>query len=101
MGSIILEEELKDSVKGSLMCGFKERRGRLEIIAAVLSVTRNGSRKTEIVYKTNLNFARLDRYLLYLKEKELIENSESIYKTTEKGEEFLRDYQTIEELLLT
>jgi predicted transcriptional regulator len=72
--------------------GKGERRGRLEITAEVLSVAGNGAGKTEIVYKANLNFKRLKRYLDDLEEKGLLENSGPFYKTTERGREFLRDY---------
>ena len=80
---------------------FKERRGRLEIIADILSVAMEEAKKTEIVYKANLNFKRLGKYLPYLMEKGLIEsgNMSNEYKTTEKGKEFLRDYQKMEERL--
>ncbi|RZN44099.1 MAG: transcriptional regulator [Methanophagales archaeon ANME-1-THS] len=87
-----MEEARNDSVK--------ERRGRLEIMVEVLSIARGGVGKTEIVYKANLNFKRVKRYLAYLEEKGLIENSRLGYKTTDKGEEFLRDYQKMSELLL-
>ncbi len=73
---------------------FKERRGRLEIIADILLVAKGGAKKTAIVYKANLNFGRARKYLLYLEAKGLIENKNmsNEYQTTERGEEFLHDY---------
>ena len=79
---------------------FKERRGRLEISADILLVARRGAKKTAIVYNANLNFRRVENYLLYLKEKGLIEHMGGEYKTTEKGKEFLRDYQKMKEQLI-
>ena len=80
---------------------LKERRGRLEIIADILSVAMEEAKKTEIVYRANLNFKRAGKYLLYLEEKGLIENGNMgrEYKTTEKGREFLCDYQKAKERL--
>lgn len=78
---------------------FKGRRSRFEILLDVLSIARHGARKTEIVYKANLNFGRIDSYLSYLADKALIEKSEPFYTTTERGHEFLRDYQTLERLI--
>jgi len=78
----------------------QERRGKLEIMAEILWIAREGVGKTEIVYKANLNFERVKPYLTYLEEKELIENSGFEYKTTEKGKEFLSDYQKMKEYLL-
>ncbi len=101
MSATQIEEVLKDGIKGSLKAGFKERRGKLEIMVDVLSTAREGARKTEIVYKANLNFNRAEKYLPFLKEKGLMENSGPVYKTTEKGKEFLRGYQKMTEFLLT
>ena len=99
--TILLEDAVKDGVKESLKKRFKERRGRLEIMIDILSVAIGGARKTEIVYKANLNFARVERYIPFLEERGLMENSGYIYKTTKKGEEFLSGYKNMAELLLT
>ncbi|MEA2032044.1 MAG: winged helix-turn-helix domain-containing protein [Euryarchaeota archaeon] len=50
--------------------------------------------------KANLNFKRVERYLPYLEEKGLIEHTSGEYKTTERGKEFLRDYQKMKEQLV-
>lgn len=99
MAPSLLKEAVKDGVRESLK--GKERRGRVEIMVDILSVARGGARKTEIVYKANLNFARLERYIPFLEERGLMANSGSVYKTTKKGEEFLRGYEKMAELLLT
>jgi predicted transcriptional regulator len=91
----------KNGVSESLKTRWNERRSKLEIIGEVLSVARNGARKTEIVYRTNLNFTRLASYIQYLEEKKFLETSDHIFKTTSKGEEFLRDYQNMRDVLLT
>jgi predicted transcriptional regulator len=101
MASTSLEEALKNGVRGSLTERFKERRGKIEIVIDILSVALEGARKTEIVYKANLNFTRIDRYIPFLEERGLMENSGPIYTTTDKGKEFLREYLKMKELLLT
>jgi predicted transcriptional regulator len=90
-----------NGISESLKTRWMERRGKLEIIGEVLSVARNGARKTEIVYKTNLNFTRLASYIQYLEEKKFLETSDHTFKTTAKGEEFLHDYQKMRDVLLT
>jgi predicted transcriptional regulator len=80
---------------------FKERRDKLEIVADILFVAKGGAKKTEIVYKANLNFNRIELYLPDLEEKGLIgTTAEGIYKTTEKGKEFLYDYKKMKEHLI-
>jgi predicted transcriptional regulator len=77
--------------------GKDERRDRLAILSEILSVARNGAGKTEIVYKANLNFKRVKSYLDDLEENGLLENSGSVYTSTERGKEFVRTYQTMKE----
>ncbi|RZN33449.1 MAG: hypothetical protein EFT35_10670 [Methanophagales archaeon ANME-1-THS] len=73
----------------------------MDIMADILSVARDGAGKTEIVCKTKLNFTRLKGYIAYLEAKGLLENIGSVYKSTEKGKEFLRDYQKVKDDLRT
>jgi predicted transcriptional regulator len=94
-----VEEHIKERLKESLKESFKERRGGLEIIADILLVAREGEKKTQIVYKANLNFKRVGKYLPYLVDKGLIENRDNEYKTTERGKEFLKDYRRLKEQL--
>ena len=78
---------------------FKKRRGSITIIVDILSVAGEKAKKTRIVYKADLNFRMLEEYLPHLVDKELIENTDGEYKTTEKGEKFLTDYQKMKEML--
>ena len=94
-----MEEHIKERRREGLKDSFKKRRGKLEIIIDILSVAMKDAKKTEIVYKANLNFKRVGNYLPYLEEKGLIENMGSEYKTTEKGKQFLRDYGKMKEQL--
>jgi len=81
------------------------RRGRLEIISAILSMCRADSPigKTRIMYKSNLSYSQLQGYLALLVrigflEKESIGGTE-FFKLTKKGGEFLKEYQRIMRLL--
>jgi len=100
MASILVEEAIKNGLKRGLKERFKERRGKLEIMVDILTTAREGVRKTEMVYGANLNFNRAERYIPFLEERGLMGNSGAVYKTTEKGEEFLREYRRIKELFL-
>ena len=78
---------------------FKKRRCRTDIIVDMLLVAGEKAKKTQIVYKADLNFRMLEEYLPHLVDKGLIENTGGEYKTTEKGERFLTDYQKMKEML--
>jgi len=95
--SVYIKERAGENL--NLKDRVKKRRGRTEIIVDILSAAMEGTKKTQIVYKANLNFRRARKYLPYLEEKGLIENIGSEYKTTEKGKQFLRDYQRMDEQL--
>ena len=94
-----LSEYIKEALKESYKDSFKTRRDRIDIIADILSVTLKGAKKTQIVDTANLNFTRVEEYLPLLMDKELITNMDREYKTTEKGRDFLRDYQAMNWLL--
>ena len=82
-----------------------ERRGRdrVYIIAEVLSVAKDGSLKTQIMYRANLSFAQLNEYLSFLLKIKLLkvneENGKTFYKTTPKGMKYLENYKKLLELL--
>ena len=74
------------------------RRGRFEIIGEILSLAQDGARKTTIVYRANLNFNVVNRYLRLLVQEGLIspvDGSERKLKTTEQGLLFLDAYKTL------
>ena len=94
-----LSEYIKKAIKESYKDSFKKRRGRTEILADILSVAGEKAKKTQIVYKANLNFRMVEEYLPHLMDKGLIENTDGEYKMTEKGREFLTDYQKMKKML--
>ena len=71
------------------------RRNDLDIFADILSVARNGARKTRIVYNANLNFKIVEKYLSRLREKGLLEERERSHFTTRKGIRFLEQYKLL------
>jgi predicted transcriptional regulator len=84
---------------------MQERRNSLQIYVDILNVARRRASKTEIVYRANLNFHRLPKYVKYLAERELIEFVEdpedperTLFQATEKGRKFLEEYKTIKDM---
>ena len=81
----------------------RKRRDRLYIIAEVLEIAKNGSLKTQIMYRANLSFAQLNNYLSFLLEvgllRETSEERKTVYRTTKKGVRFLLNYHKIRNLI--
>ena len=70
-------------------------RGMYDISADILRVARNGAKKTHIVYRANLNFAVVKRYLGRLERGDLITRVDEVFRTTERGIEFLDHFKAL------
>jgi predicted transcriptional regulator len=70
-------------------------RGILDIIADILQVASQDAKKTEIMYKANLSYKVLKRYLKETTAASLIsfKATERCYVLTSKGVEFLEAYK--------
>ena len=68
-------------------------RGKLQIIADILSVVRGGAKKTHVMYRANLSFTLLKRYLSEVLEAGLVSCvDEDNYELTKRGQSFLDRY---------
>ena len=78
-------------------------RSRTEIVSMILEAANGGATKTKIMYKAFLSYNQLKEYLSVLIENNLIEylDGTQTFKTTEKGLNFLKMHNAIEELLQT
>ena len=81
----------------------RKRRNRLYIIAEILTIAKEGSLKTQIMYRANLSFAQLNDYLSFLFKIGLLQiqnrHGKKIYKTVAKGFKYLEKYKEIINLL--
>lgn len=63
-----------------------------------MKVAGSGTLKTHIMYRANLSHRQLEKYLSFLENKGLLtgfvdeETNTNLYKVTERGIEFLREY---------
>jgi predicted transcriptional regulator len=80
-----------------------KNRGGTEIVCSILDAANGGATKTKIMYKAFLSYGQLKEYLSVLIENNLLEYLDGThkFKTTEKGLNFLKMHNEIEELLLT
>lgn len=79
----------------------RKRRGKVQIVYQILSLCKDvGASKTRIVYALNLNFAIATNFLDLLIKNGLLEarhEKAALYKTTQKGIEFLEHIKAIQE----
>jgi predicted transcriptional regulator len=82
-----------------------KRRDKLFIMAEILDIAKEGSLKTQIMYRANLSFTQLNDYLNFMLRisllEKILENDKEIYRATDKGADFLQRYREITELLKT
>lgn len=65
-------------------------RGRLDIIVDLLEICKKESIRTQLVYKGNLNFKILRKYLKILLDKNWVTDNEGTYLITSNGKRFLK-----------
>ncbi len=76
----------------------------MTVIASILELSLNGSLKTHIMYKVNLSFFKLRRFLEILLQNGLVresmdhESSKVVYYTTESGRAWLEKFKVLEQL---
>ena len=82
----------------------KNNRGKIEIMADMLALSTGGIKKTHIMYKANLSYEQILYYLNQLLNKGLIMqdlvDGSPIYRTTEKGREFIECYTHMMNLII-
>lgn len=79
-----------------------ERRNSMEILMSILEESKSGINKTRLVYRTNLNFLVIRKYIDFLTKKELlnVEQKENImYTTTSKGHQVLEEFNRVKEMM--
>jgi predicted transcriptional regulator len=73
--------------------GKSKRRDKLVIMTEIIGICRNGSAKTNILFKANLSFAQLTQYLCYLSELGFLgratREGRDVYWATSRGLEFM------------
>ena len=79
---------------------MNRRRSNIEIIADMLKVGENGAGKTEIMYSANMSYAQIQKYLAFLLSHGFIHKVEVgnpvvTYHVTDKGDELLRNIDSI------
>lgn len=79
------------------------RRNRLEVAYEILSFCLIRRRKTHILYKCNLSYDQLQKYIEFLVAHALLEsleeNGNEFYQATEHGGKFVSEYQRLSQIV--
>ena len=75
------------------------KRDKLEIARNILLLCKDGAKKTEIVYKVNLNFKNAEGYLKWLIDREMILKDGRFFRLTSQGSELLSNLQSTSEMM--
>jgi len=80
-----------------------KRRDKLCILAEILEIAKEGTLKTQIMYRANLSFTQLNDYLKFMLKtnllKKFVNRGKVVYAATEKGLDFLQRHCELTELL--
>ncbi len=72
---------------------LSRRRGSLSITIAILKAAKKGIGITEVLYSVGLSYSQLAKYLRFLRATGFIEESNDLYKTTEKGLQLIKEFE--------
>jgi len=82
-----------------------KRRDKLSIMADIIEIAKEGTLKTQIMYKANLSFTQLNAYISFLLSNNLITpamfDGREGYVVTERGLDFLQKHSELIQLLKT
>jgi len=79
---------------------FRNKRSETEILAQILFSAEQDTKKTQLLYKSNISYTHFIKYFNFLIEKNFIEERNGnpigkVYHTTNKGVEFLENINSV------
>jgi len=85
-----------------MLMATKVPRPKVQIMAEILELCKEPQFKTHVMYKTNLSWQMLQKYLSHLQSLGFLEirHSPRKYATTQKGAEFASKWKDVIDLLL-
>jgi predicted transcriptional regulator len=83
------------------MAKRKTKRTQIEIVAEILDLCKQPTAKTQVMYKTNMAYAKVLKLLEHLQELQMLKSDKNSkkYETTEKGREYVKKYYELEKIL--
>ena len=72
-----------------------KRRDRHDILVDILKTAKGGMKRTNLMHKAKLSHTQLKLYLYVLSENGLLESNDGIVKTTTKGAQFVKVFESL------
>lgn len=72
-----------------------KRRDRHDIVVDILKTARIGIKRTNLMHKAKLSHTQLKLYLYVLNENGLLESNNGLVKTTHKGTQFVKIFESL------
>jgi predicted transcriptional regulator len=90
-------------VNSGIIDTTSKRRDKLSIVSEILEIAKEGTLKTQIMYRANLSFTQLNDYLKFMLKSNLLKKfanrGKEVYAATAKGLDFLQRHCELTELL--
>ena len=86
-------------VEGDSIFDSFKKRGRFDIICDILSISRTPAKKSRVSNRANLRSPLLEEYIQLLISKGMLTENDGMFLTTEKGNEYLEDFEHLQEHL--
>jgi predicted transcriptional regulator len=101
---LLIYHALLTSMEMRMTSERKNNRGKIQIMGDVLDLATSGTKKTSLIYRANLSYEQVHLYLGQLIAQRMITQDMSpddgvVYRTTEKGREFLLFYTRLVDIL--
>ena len=72
-----------------------KRRDRHDIVVDILKTARSGIKRTNLMHKAKLSHTQLKLYLYVLNENGLLESNNGLVRTTTKGTQFVKIFESL------
>ncbi|HML02695.1 MAG TPA: winged helix-turn-helix domain-containing protein [Candidatus Bathyarchaeia archaeon] len=72
-----------------------KRRDRHDILVDILKTAKGGMKRTNLMHRAKLSHTQLKLYLYVLSENGLLESNDGMVKTTTKGTQFVKVFESL------
>jgi len=82
-------------LNGTPLTNGAKRRDRHDILVDILKTAKLGIKRTNLMHKAKLSHTQLKLYLYVLSENGLLESNDGLVRTTTKGTQFVRVFESL------